>query len=212
MTGSLTAHYHKFFMETANTIREFWFGLNPDDTIVAQERSRLWWNKNPDVDAEIRNRFEIHVAKAANRQLDDWLETPHGRLALILLVDQFPRNIYRNTPQAFAFDSLARLWCKEGIENAAHQLLRPIERVFFYLPLEHSESLADQELSVMQIQALANSVEPNYQPTFESFISFATRHRDIIGRFGRFPHRNQILGRESSPAEIAFLQEPQSSF
>jgi uncharacterized protein (DUF924 family) len=199
-------------METANTIREFWFGLNPDDQIVAQTQSKLWWNKNPDVDAQIRNRFEPDVVKAANRELDDWLETPQDRLALIILTDQFPRNIYRNTSQAFAFDSLARSWCKAGIQNGSHELLRPIERIFCYLPLEHSESIEDQELSVALVRSLANSVEPNYRSTFESFIGFAIRHRDIIARFGRFPHRNQILGRESSPAELAFLQEPGSSF
>jgi uncharacterized protein (DUF924 family) len=199
-------------METANTIREFWFGLNPDDLIVAQTQSKLWWNKNPDVDAQIRNRFEPDVVKAANRELDDWLETPQNRLALIILTDQFPRNIYRNTSQAFAFDSLARSWCKAGIQTGSHELLRPIERIFFYLPLEHSESIEDQELSVSLVRSLANSVEPNYRSTFESFIGFAIRHRDIIARFGRFPHRNQILGRESSPAELAFLQEPGSSF
>lgn len=199
-------------METANTICEFWFGLNPDDTIVAQERSPLWWQKDPVVDAEIRNRFENYVLEAANHQLDDWLKTPTGRLGLILLTDQFPRNIYRNTLQAFEFDSLARSWCKEGIHNGSHELLRPIERVFFYLPLEHSESLADQELSVSLLQTLAHNVEPNYQPTFEGFIDFAIRHRDIIARFGRFPHRNSILGRESSSAEVTFLKEPGSSF
>jgi uncharacterized protein (DUF924 family) len=199
-------------METANSIREFWFGLNPDDTIVAQERSKLWWNKDSEIDTEIRNRFEIYVEKAANYELDDWLETPSDRLALILLIDQFSRNIYRNTPQSFQFDSLARSWCKAGIEDGSHKILRPIERVFFYLPLEHSESLADQEISVNLLQTLANSVDLNYQPTFKSFVNFAIRHRDIIARFGRFPHRNQILGRESSLAEIAFLKEPGSSF
>ncbi len=199
-------------METSHSIREFWFGQNPDDTIVAQERSPLWWQKDTAIDTQIRHRFESYVLKAANRELDGWLKIPVDRLALIILTDQFSRNIYRNTPQSFEFDALARSWCKEGLENGSHYLLRPIERLFFYLPLEHSESITDQELSVDLVRSLAQSVEQNYRSTFENFIDFAIRHRDIIARFGRFPHRNHILGRESSPAELEFLQQPGSSF
>jgi uncharacterized protein (DUF924 family) len=199
-------------METSESIREFWFGQNPDDALVAQDRSKLWWNKDPAIDTEIRDRFEMYVSKAANGELDDWLNTPVDRLSLVILTDQFPRNIYRNTPQAFAFDSLARDWAKAGIADGSHQLLRPIERIFFYLPLEHSESIADQELSVNLVRELAQSVDRNYRSTFESFIDFAIRHRDIIAKFGRFPHRNQILGRESSTAELEFLEQPGSSF
>ena len=199
-------------METANTIRAFWFGSNPDDPNLAQTRAQLWWHHDPQVDAQIKLRFESEVNKAANRQLDDWSKTPTGRLALILLTDQFTRNIYRHTPQAFATDSLARSWCNEGIHNGSHEQLRPIERVFFYLPLEHSESLVDQNRSVALFQSLAASVESKYRSTFEDFEQFAIRHRNIIDRFGRFPHRNSILGRESTPEEIEFLKQPDSSF
>jgi uncharacterized protein (DUF924 family) len=207
-----TRLYRGDVMETADTILAFWFGNNPDDPSTAQTQAQLWWQKDVQVDAQIEFRFGSDVTKAVNRELDDWLATPRGRLALILLTDQFPRNIYRQTPQAFAGDPLARSWCAEGIQTGFDQQLRPIERVFFYLPLEHSESLADQNRSVLLFQSLAASVEPAYRSTFEYFLDFAIRHRDIIARFGRFPHRNSILGRNSSPAEIAFLNEPNSSF
>jgi uncharacterized protein (DUF924 family) len=199
-------------METADTIREFWFGNDLADPDLARQQAGLWWQKDARIDRQIAARFESWVTKAANRELDNWLAVPTGCLALILLTDQFPRNIYRNTPQAFAHDALARAWCTHGIQTGADLYLHPIERLFFYLPLEHSESLADQDRSVALLQSLAIDVEPSARATFEDFTTFAIRHRDVIARFGRFPHRNSILGRESSPAELAFLNEPNSSF
>jgi uncharacterized protein (DUF924 family) len=199
-------------METQDTILEFWFGLNADDKAVAAEQSKLWWMKHPETDQRIRQRFEAYVAKAANGELDTWSATPRGRLALILLTDQFPRNIYRDTPQAFSFDPLARSWSKEGIRHGLDKSLRPIERVFFYLPLEHSESLEDQEQSVALYQELIADAGPEQKSTFDGFLDFAIRHRDIVKRFDRFPHRNRILGRKSTAEEIAFLQEKGSSF
>lgn len=199
-------------METQDTILEFWFGSNTDDKAVAAEQSKLWWMKHPETDKRIRQRFEAYVTKAANRELDIWSATPRGRLALILLTDQFPRNIYRDTPQAFSFDALARSWSKEGIRQGLDKSLRPIERVFFYLPLEHSESLEDQEQSIALYQALVAGAGLEEKSTFDGFLDFAVRHRNIVKRFGRFPHRNRILGRESTAEEIAFLQEKGSSF
>lgn len=199
-------------METADTIHEFWFGNNLADPDLARSRAELWWQKDATIDLQIAERFESWAIKSANRELDNWSATPKGCLALILLTDQFPRNIYRNTPPAFAQDALARAWCTQGIQTGADLQLHPIERLFFYLPLEHSESLADQDRSVALLQSLAVDAEPSARSTFEDFTTFAIRHRDIIARFGRFPHRNTILGRESSPAEIAFLNEPNSSF
>lgn len=199
-------------METQDTILEFWFGLNADDKTTAEEQSKLWWMKHPETDKRIRERFEPYVTKAANRELDAWAVTPRGCLALILLTDQFPRNIYRDTVQAFSFDALARSWSKEGLRQGFQKSLRPIERVFFYLPLEHSESLEDQEQSVALYRELVADVGPAYRSTFDGFLDFAVRHRDIVKRFGRFPHRNRILSRESSAEELAFLKEKGSSF
>ena len=199
-------------MENPESILEFWFGTGKDDVAVASERAKLWWIKRDETDKAIRERFEAVVRKAAQRELDAWAESPRGRLALIILTDQFPRNVYRNTPEAFAFDALALAWCKEGLRINAHHALRPIERVFFYLPLEHSESMEDQEQAVALFRELVDSVGEAGREVFAGFLDYAMRHREVIARFGRFPHRNRILGRESSEAEIAFLKEPGSSF
>ncbi len=199
-------------MEDQKTIIEFWFGRNKDDSAVAKERSPLWWSKNPDTDAEIRRRFEPLVNAAESGDLDDWRLSGDGRLALILLTDQFPRNIFRDSPAAFRFDALARTLCVEGLAARADEEVRPIERVFFYLPLEHSEDLHDQNRCVELFRELAHEVSPKLKATFENFVDFALRHQVIIERFGRFPHRNVILGRQSTPAEIEFLEKPNSSF
>jgi uncharacterized protein (DUF924 family) len=133
-------------------------------------------------------------------------------LALIILTDQFPRNIYRDTARAFSCDSKALTWCLEGVHGRSDRELRPIERVFFYLPLEHAESREHQAKSVECFSELAASVPMEQRSTFEEYLDFAMRHRDIIDRFGRFPHRNNILRRESTPEELAFLTQSGSFF
>jgi uncharacterized protein (DUF924 family) len=199
-------------METPETIRDFWFGTSLDDSIVAEQQSKLWWSKDPQADQELCQRFGEYVAKATAGELAAWLATATGRLALILLTDQLTRSIYRDTPKAFEYDGLARSWCLEGLQEGVDELLRPIERVFFYLPLEHSESLPDQDRSVALYRQLADDVDTKLRPLFDGYVEYAVRHREIIERFGRFPHRNQILGRVSSAEETAFLEEPGSSF
>jgi len=199
-------------IETPKSILEYWFGSTTDDAVVAAGRSDLWWSKNLAVDDAIRQRFESLIRQAASGELNAWVSEPKGPLALILLTDQFPRNIYRDSAAAFAFDAKALAWCLEGITGGVDLTLRPIERVFFYLPLEHAESLRRQEQSVNLFQQLCDIVSADQKSAFESFLHFAVRHRDIIARFGRFPHRNKILGRLSTPEELAFLAEPGSSF
>jgi uncharacterized protein (DUF924 family) len=199
-------------MENPGSILEFWFGTSQDDVTVASEQAKLWWVKREETDRLIRERFETTLHMAARHELDAWSATPHGRLALILLTDQFSRNMYRNTPASFAYDELARAWCREGLRDKAHLALRPIQRVFFYLPLEHSESLDDQEQSVALFTELVDSVDVPGREAFAGFLDYALRHRDVIARFGRFPHRNSILGRPSTEEEIAFLKQPGSSF
>jgi uncharacterized protein (DUF924 family) len=199
-------------METIETINAFWFGSRADDKSAADERASLWWSKNPAVDDNIRQRFASCTTQAAHGELDAWMASPSGRLALILLTDQFPRNMYRDTPKAFAYDHLANAWCKEGVLFGADRALRPIERVFFYLPLEHAESMDDQDRAVGLFEELAAQAQPEHKESFDGFLDFAVRHRDVIRRFGRFPHRNRILGRESTEEERAFLQQKASSF
>jgi uncharacterized protein (DUF924 family) len=199
-------------METPDIVRKYWFGSALDDAAVIAERAPLWWSKNPEVDNEIRQRFESYVIKAGSRELDHWASNPQDRLALILLTDQFPRSIYRDSRKAFAFDSQALSLSRDGIDAGFDLILRPLERVFFFLPLEHSESLEDQERSVSLFRKLADEAGPDQKPTFAEYFDFAVRHRDIINRFGRFPHRNEVLGRISTPEERSFLQQPGSTF
>ncbi len=197
---------------TADIVLDFWFGPAAGDTATAQAQQKLWWSKNETIDADIRTRFGGLVEAAASGRHDDWALKPRGRLALILLFDQFPRNMYRNTPRAFACDPLAGKLALAGIASGADRELRAIERVFFYLPLEHSESAELQERCVALFTALAAGVPEADRETFAGYVDYAVRHRDVIHRFGRFPHRNRILGRTSTQEETAFLQQPGSSF
>ena len=182
-------------METPHTIRAYWFGTQNDDLATIKECSHRWWSKKDSVDREIKQRFEPVMLMAKEHALNHWAGEPQGLLALILLTDQFPRNAYRDTPQAFSFDPLARAWCRQGLQSGMHLRLRAIERVFFYLPLEHSESLADQEQAVALYEELIAGLGERERSEFEGFLWFAQRHHEIIQRFGRFPHRNKILGR-----------------
>lgn len=193
-------------MTTPDAILDFWF---PADQTRANQ---LWWGKQPELDAEIRERFgpTVHAARAGH--LDAWAERARGRLALIITLDQFSRNIHRNDPEAFAGDVRARALTHEGLVRGHDRELRPIERVFFYLPLEHSEFLVDQESCVELMRRLADEVEPAQREMFAGFVDYAIKHRDIIARFGRFPHRNAVLGRVSTPEELEFLTQPGSSF
>lgn len=199
-------------METPESIHEFWFGTQADDAAVAAEKSRLWWAKDDATDALVLQRFESTLAMAASGALDHWGSTLRGRLALILLTDQFPRNMYRHSARAFAHDELARAWCREGLELGMDRQLRPIERVFHYLPLEHSEVLEDQDRCVALFDRLVQEVPPEQRTVFAGFHDFAVRHRVIIERFHRFPHRNAIIGRASTAEELVFLREKGSSF
>lgn len=202
-------------MDTPDTIHAFWFGASADrdaDTDIIARQSALWWKKRPEVDAEIARRFAPLVGRAAAGELDDWLGSARGRLALILLTDQFPRNIWRGQAASFAFDVLALRWAKEAIERGVDLDLRPIERVFLYLPLEHSEEIADQREALRLFDELAAGVAAEARPAFADYLDYARRHLEIVERFGRFPHRNAALGRETSADEAEFLRQPGSGF
>jgi len=193
-------------------ILDFWFGRKNDDASTAEAQAKLWWSKDIEIDTTIRTRYAGLVDTAAQGLLSAWQETPQGELARIILLDQFPRNIYRGTPRSFAYDAQALTWSLEGLARRSDQALRPVERVFFYLPLEHAEDLDHQERSVALFRRLRDEVPLAQRPTFVGFLDYANRHRDIVARFGRFPHRNAVLGRTSTPAEEAFLSQPGSSF
>ncbi|MGN6703018.1 MAG: DUF924 family protein [Burkholderiaceae bacterium] len=197
---------------TPHDILQFWFGAPADARVVAERQRKLWWSKNEAVDALVRERFGVAIDAAASGALDGWTATPDGLLALILLTDQFPRNARRGTPGAFGCDPAARRFCRLGLERGDDLALRPIERVFHYLPLEHSESLPDQDEAVRRFAALRDAVPEDDREPFDGYLDFARRHRAVIARFGRFPHRNAILGRASTAEETAFLAQPGSGF
>jgi uncharacterized protein (DUF924 family) len=196
----------------SDAILGFWFGDSRDDAVAASQQHTLWWGKDAATDAAIRARFEPQVIAAGAGELDHWGQSAPGWLALIILCDQFPRSIYRDSPRAFAFDPTARKLCLEGLARGLDQQLRPLPRVFCYLPLEHSEDREHQQRSVTLFQQLAAAAPKSQRELFQGFLDFALRHQVIIERFGRFPHRNAVLGRSSTAEEIAFLQEPGSSF
>jgi uncharacterized protein (DUF924 family) len=193
-------------------VLKFWFGDGGDAADIAKRQADLWWGKSPATDAIIRERFGALRELAVQGELDAWEESSRGRLALILLVDQMSRNMHRDQMAAFTYDYLAQEWCLAGLDLGADEELQPIERVFFYLPLEHSESRVDQVRSVGLFSELVKRVPETQRDLFASYLDFAKQHQRIIERFDRFPHRNRILGRESTQAEVLFLQEPGSSF
>ncbi|MFQ2000913.1 DUF924 family protein [Aeromonas veronii] len=200
-------------MQPWQPLLAFWFGDEADDVLRATRQAPLWWGKSSETDALLASRFGEQAEAAAEGSLAHWADLPSGRLALILLLDQLPRNIHRGTPAAFAQDPLARDLCLKGLSIGADKSLSPLERVFFYLPLEHAESREQQARSVALFEALAaEQAGTPAQATFAGFAYFARRHQVIIERFGRFPHRNDILGRTSTPEEAAFLLQPGSGF
>ncbi|MGL4708953.1 MAG: DUF924 family protein [Aeromonas veronii] len=200
-------------MQPWQPLIDFWFGDEADDVLRATRQAPLWWGKSSEMDALLAKQFGAQAEAAANGELADWADLHHGRLALILLLDQLPRNIHRGTPAAFAQDPLARDLCLKGLSIGADKSLSPLARIFFYLPLEHAESREQQARSVALFEALAaEQASTPAQATFAGFADFARRHQVIIERFGRFPHRNDILGRTSTPEEAVFLQQPGSGF
>ncbi|EIK54548.1 hypothetical protein YO5_17320 [Stutzerimonas stutzeri TS44] len=191
---------------------DWWFGRGATAREIAAEKHGLWFGYRDEQDAQARERFGPLCEQALRGELDDWTASPAGWLALILLLDQLPRMIQRGTPQAFAGDARAQRLVRQGLAHGGDVLLTPIQRVFVYLVLEHAEDLAQQELAVAQFEQLREIATADEQPLFDDFLEHARRHRAVIARFGRFPHRNAILGRESSEAEHAFLGEPGSRF
>ncbi|GAB3261734.1 DUF924 family protein [Chitinimonas naiadis] len=178
----------------------FWFP-NQD------EAQRAWFVKDPAFDTEIAQRFGHLLATAMAGGLQSWCETPRGLLAYVLLLDQFSRNCHRADAQAYAGDALALAAAGKALAQGWDRQLGRLQRVFLYLPFEHAEDAAMQLVAVRCFEALAAEF-----PDCEHYLDYAYRHRDVIARFGRFPHRNAVLGRVSTPAELAYLAEPGSGF
>jgi len=185
--------------DLADDLLAFWF--DPE-----HEPRDVWFRKDPAFDAVIRTRYQPAVEEALAGGYDAWRQEARGTLALLLLIDQFTRNIYRDTPRAFAGDARALAVAEAAIASGQDRLLRPYERTFVYLPFEHAENLAAQERGVGHVARLES------ETGLRGLLEWSEKHATVIRRFGRFPHRNSILGRASTPEELEFLTQPGSRF
>jgi len=190
-------------------ILHFWFGESDTE---AEEHAARWWKKDPAFDQEIRATFETELQRAARGELDAWQDEPDSAVALIVLLDQFSRNIYRDTPDAFAQDERALAVTLRGIERGLDARLAPLRRYFFYMPMMHAENRAIQRRSVEAFEKLAQEKSTTFEGMLRGAADYARRHCEIVERFGRFPHRNWILERTTTGEEAAFLLTPGSSF
>jgi uncharacterized protein (DUF924 family) len=188
-----------------DAILSFWFKEQELSAPQVDRRMDIWFGEDAVFDHEIKKEFAADVEQASAGELDHWAHQPRGRLALILLLDQFRRNIYRNTADAFAMDKVALKLCVEGAMAKKDKGLSPIQRVFFYMPLQHAESRKIQAKSIEIYKRLAEAVSPTYRETFETIAQFAELHHDIVEQFGRFPHRNHLLGRQNTQEEDQYL-------
>ena len=198
--------------DKVETVLDFWFGGELHDPKALDENNKMWFGENDEFDATVRTRFRPLLDRAAAGELRHWKLSARGTLALIITFDQFPRNIYRSTPQAFAFDQRALALCRDGIAMGTDVDLEIIERAFFYLPLEHAEDIEAQEKSVACYERLLADAPGPIKPIAEMNLSHARQHREIIAEYGRFPHRNLVLGRTSTPAEIVWISALRGNF
>lgn len=194
---------------TENDVIDFWIGEAATSAELARKRKQLWYRSGSELDDAISEQFGDLLHAAISGELSQWRNSPRGCLALIILLDQFSRHIYRGQPDAFAQDTLA-LEIVLGLEQ--HRELAFIERAFLYHPFEHAESMEMQIISVARFQELKDEASPPWQPMMSDFYRHACEHREIIERFGRFPHRNDILGRVSTVEEQQFLAEGGATF
>ena len=200
-------------MNEIEQVLGFWFGSCGADGSLDRAKQKVWFAEGRSYDSEIRKRFGKLHRRAARGELEgEWAATPLGTIALIIVLDQFSRHIHRGTANAFAQDPAAQRLATTGVGQGTDRALIPAQRAFFYLPFEHAENLELQRRGMRAFKRLTGAVAPGWRKDYESFLDYAGYHRDIIDRFGRFPHRNKLLGRVSTPEEIEFLKQPGSSF
>ena len=199
-------------MHASEPLLAFWFGSEPLEGAALAARMHTWFSVDPAFDAELRARFEPLVPEAAAGALAAWATSARGRLALILLLDQLPRNLFRGERRAFATDAQALAFSLSGIDAGLDRALPPIERTFFYMPTQHAEDLDVQERGVALFQALAREAPPVLRAALDDNVAYAVLHRDLIARFGRFPHRNRVLARAATADEEKFLAEGGARF
>lgn len=197
---------------TPEAVLDFWFGAPGSAAEVAARQRALWFAKSVANDQIVAERFAETLVAAGQGELAGWAATPGGRLALIVVLDQFPHHIHRDHGQSFAYDARSLALALEMIQRGEDAQVTPIERVFVYLPLEHAESMAMQDQSVALYENLVHEAAAAERDLFDGFLDYARKHRDVVARFGRFPHRNELLGRPGTAEEIEFLKQPGSRF
>ena len=193
-------------------ILDFWFGAFPTPYTSDGSKVDMWFKNGEAYDSEIFIKFGLDYEKAINDELTHWVDSHRGRLALIILLDQFSRHIHRGSAAAFAQDVKAQALCIDGIGAGDDSKLHSIERSFFYLPLEHAEDIEKQNLCVRAYTQLVQDVPEQYRKSYEMNLRYAKQHQYVIEKFGRFPELNQLLNRESSEEELAFIASGQFSF
>jgi uncharacterized protein (DUF924 family) len=191
---------------------EWWFGTSESAREVAAQRGKLWFGKRDSQDLEARERFGDWVEQALAGGLTEWTQRPEGWLALVLLLDQLPRMIFRDSPKSFSGDLRAQALVAQGIAADFDRQLRPIQRVFIYLVFEHSENLAVQNECISRYIDLVAQQPEDDRALFTDYLDYAEKHQKVIAQFGRFPHRNAVVGRESTAEELVFLSKPGSRF
>lgn len=191
----------------AQDVLDFWLGDGLQLGWCSDNRDELWFGGGPELDADIRQRFGPLVEQAMAGGLGDWEAHMHTRLALVLLLDQFTRNIHRGQPRAFAGDVRAQRLVRDALATGLDRDLATVGHVFLYMPLVHAEDLASQDEAVARFQRLVDTSPPELSETLGRNLHFAQLHRDIVRRFGRFPHRNTALGRASTAEEVDFLRD-----
>ena len=194
---------------TPDDILDFWFGPADADPFA---NAKTWWKKDPAFDAEVSHRFGAALEAASRGELDGWRDAARPCVALIVLTDQLSRNIHRGSAAAFAQDGRARSASEQAQDRGLDAQLRPIERVFVRMPLMHAEDVAVQNRGIVAFATLVEEAPEAVRPRLFEYVLYAVKHQKIIRRFGRFPHRNALLGRTSTPEEEAFLKQPGSSF
>ncbi|MBV6824461.1 DUF924 family protein [Pseudomonas sp. PD9R] len=191
---------------------EWWFGTAETARAIAADKGKLWFGKRDSQDLEARTRFGDWVEQALAGGLTEWAQRPEGWLALVLLLDQLPRMIFRDTPKSFSGDIRAQALVAQGIAADFDRQLQPIQRVFIYLVFEHSENLAVQNECISRYIDLVAQQPEIDRALFADYLDFAEKHQKVIAQFGRFPHRNAVLGRTSTAEEVVFLSKPGSRF
>ena len=202
-------------MDEALDVRRFWFGRLPLKADGVSERLALWYGSGAAeqrADELLLTRFGELIERAAAGRLAAWADSPRRRLSLILLLDQFPRHVHRGTERAFATDREALALTLSGMQSAADAALTPVERIFFYMPLQHAELRDAQEESLAAYRRLLNEAPEELKAMFASALESAELHRSIVLRFGRFPPRNRVLGRANTAEEEAYLRQGGSAF